>query len=70
MTEQQKRTFIHDLCDSVRNELLSKTLAMPEDWDGRELRELIADTFERCRMPSLNKHRRKAYRNEVLVRNL
>jgi hypothetical protein len=42
----------------VRNELLAKVPAMPEEWDGQELRWLIADA------------RVLGYNKERLTRNL
>ena len=70
MTETQRRLFISALCETVQKDVLSKASRMPEEWDGREPREFIADSFEQCRMPIEDRKRRKAYRNEVVVRNL
>lgn len=71
MTRQEKRKFIRNLTTAVRDDLLKKVGAMPEEWDGIELRRLLADKFEREVFSDLLKGRRlKNFRNEVAVRNL
>lgn len=76
MNQRQKKKFIRSLCESIHAELQSKVALMPEEWDGLELRELIADKFDRERHMSMP-GRRKDYRrrlhdftNEVITRNL
>lgn len=72
MNAKDKKTFIRNLCNSVRDELVAKVKDMPEGWDSFELRQLLADKFERetCDLLSNNRKRMRAYRNEVIVRNL
>lgn len=69
-TKAGKRKFIRDLCNAVRDEAVSKVGRMPSTWDGRELREYLADKFEASRMPVSSASRRKAYRDAVAVENL
>ena len=73
-TMPEKSAFVHDLIDSVRAELLRDIAAekIPEHWDGIELREWIAERFARSMAAMLRKDKRRmrAYRNEVLIRNL
>jgi hypothetical protein len=76
MTLREKKRFIRSLMESVFKEMREKVAAMPEEWDGLELRELIADKFDRERHMSMP-HRRREYRrrlndyqNETAVRNL
>lgn len=69
-TKGFKAMFIRELCNNVRDELVAKIARMPPEWDGRELRELVADSFEACRMPVDDKKRRRDYRNYVIVNNL
>ena len=45
MNKDEKHCFVTNLCDSVRDHVLSKLPQVPEEWDGHELRELIADAF-------------------------
>ncbi len=82
MTAAEKRRFIRSLSKSVTKELLTKVAKMPREWDGNEIRELIADTFNSQRNLSsrvfwgdasgarANKRRLREYRNERLTRNL
>lgn len=72
LTTKDKKTFIRNLCNSVRDELVGKVKDMPEEWDGFELRQLLADKFERETRDFLsnNRKRLRAYRNEVIARNL
>lgn len=69
-TATGKQEFIRQLCAAVLRDALEATTRMPEEWDGRELREYLADKFERSRMPVDDRKRRKAYRNFVLVNDL
>lgn len=46
MNQQQKKKFIRELCNSVRDELISKVGRMPKEWDGLELRELVERKFD------------------------
>ena len=47
MNKDEKHCFVTNLCDSVRDHVLSKLPQVPEEWDGHELRELIADAWLR-----------------------
>lgn len=52
----------------VRDDILSKVDAMPEEWDGVELREYIKYRFADCvYLEALKGARRKAYRNTLLT---
>jgi hypothetical protein len=65
-----KRRFIEELIGNVQRDVLSKVDRVPEDWDGIELRQWIADHFTSAVYSPSSPARMKAYRNEVLVRNL
>lgn len=76
MTRREKKKFIRSLCESVHAALQAKVDQMPEEWDGMELRELIAEKFDRERYMS-DPYRKRDYRrrlrdynNERIVRNL
>lgn len=78
MTPADKRKFIKSLCDSTRDHILGKVDAMPDNWDGHELRRYIADEFEhqngllargRVRDNGASK-RLQAYRSDVMTRPL
>jgi hypothetical protein len=40
-----KREFIRNFCDEVSRHLQAKVDEMPVEWDGHELRKLIAEEF-------------------------
>lgn len=81
-TRKEKRRFIRQLIRSVANDLITDVQKMPSEWDGHELRELIAERFNRCRSLSdrcyfnnpsgmrADRKRLRAYRSECYNRNL
>lgn len=69
MTKKDKRRFIRELIGSVKKTVLANVDKMPEEWDGIELREYVADKFTESKAAP-SERRFRDYRNEVLVRNL
>jgi hypothetical protein len=74
MLQSERVTFVETLCNSIRDEVIAriKTGGIPDNWNGMELRGLLAMKFEReSRMdrPEYRK-RRKAFLNDVLINNL
>ncbi len=69
LNRTEKRKFVNDLVKSVKEIVLARVSKMPEDWDGHELRQYLADSFahQTCKMEN---RRLKSYRNDVLVNNL
>ena len=70
MNKRDKKKFIRELCNSVKNDILAKVAQMPDQWDGVELRAYIADTFDRSRMVKMDKGRERDYRNTIYTTNL
>jgi len=71
MNAKEKQQFIENLCNSVKLELISKVNKMPENWDGFELRELIAEKFvNESGLLKDRKSRYKEYKNDVIILNL
>lgn len=71
MTRAEQRKFVNELIANVRKELMEKMPNVPEDWDGHELREWIADTFKQCSFTLRQQKRRyRDYVNAVSVHNL
>lgn len=70
MTEQEKVRFINDLCDSIKKDILSNVPKMPEEWDGHELRQYIADRAKCAQFAKMAPSRKAKYNNTVLVNNL
>lgn len=74
MDIQNKLTFISELIDNVRDEIIIKVGDMPEDWDGVELRWYIAEKFKEAMIePSVYntrpeyKKRYQDYRNFIIT---
>ncbi len=77
MNAAEKRTFIKDLIRSTEKTVLEAVSAMPDNWDGIELREYIAEKF--CDSSYLHSHfwqpshrkeyrkRAKEYENEIIT---
>jgi hypothetical protein len=75
MTKAEKRKFINDLIDGGKAAILAKLDAMPDHWDGIELRRLIGDYFDaQANWPQTGRTpyvaRRRAYKNDCAVLNL
>jgi hypothetical protein len=71
MTKTEKKRFIRELIRNVSAEIFAKVPEMPEQWDGFELRQFIAEKFSDATYPRMMTGKRKAdYENEVVVRNL
>jgi hypothetical protein len=45
MNVEEKREFIRMMTDAIANKLIRRAAAMPEDWDGYEIRQYLAEEF-------------------------
>jgi hypothetical protein len=76
MHANEKTVFVKSLIATIQTEIMKKIHKMPEEWDGIELRQYIADKFmEQATLtpPGLTpggQKRRRNYRNTVLIENL
>jgi len=73
MTKADKRIFIRNLCNSIRDEAMRSVTAerIPDNWDGVEIRQFLADKFSSETYPSLLMgKRRREFENTVIVNNL
>jgi hypothetical protein len=71
MTEQEKITFINELIENVKSEILKKVKYMPDNWDGIELRQYISDKFADVVFKgTMNKSRKREYNNTLYTTNL
>ena len=71
--QREQRDFIVELCDGIKSIILQKLTRIPAEWDGHELRELIADTFDRERSRSMcdkRSRRHKEYVSNKYANNL
>ena len=72
-TRREKSRFVRDLARAVAAEIVKKIDAgkVPAEWDGHELRRLLADKFEREVTGLMKKGRRlRDYRSDVYNNNL
>lgn len=71
MDAREKKEFIQDLLRSIEKSLLEDVAdgKIPDEWDGIELRRLIADRAD-ASARYLTGRRLRDYRNTVLVNNL
>jgi len=71
MTTTQKREFIEELIQRVQRDLLERAPKLPEEWDGHELRQWVAERFDAQRGHGAMKgQRQRNYTNEILTRAL
>lgn len=77
MTRYEQRCLVQDLTWDIANEICNNiTMGLvPKEWEGHELRVLLADKFDAAAKMSLVRRsprssRAKGYRNTVLVNNL
>lgn len=71
MNRAEQHEFVRDLTKTIRDGVLRDIAegAVPETWDGLELRQLLADRFEASVFP-MDRSRKRAYLNEAMTRNL
>jgi hypothetical protein len=67
MTPSEKRLFIRDLCNGLRDSVLKAVPHMPAEWDGHELREYIAWKAAANRSPAMKGKREREFRNTITV---
>lgn len=71
MTRTEQIRFVRDLTGQVKNSLLADIGRVPEEWDGHELRQWIADRFQESSYTlKTDKRRYREYRNAVTMRGL
>jgi hypothetical protein len=73
MNLQEKRQFINDLVKSVVDEIVQDIDygKIPEDWNGIELRWLLAYRFADSQYNrAFDKKRKAEFNNTVLINNL
>jgi hypothetical protein len=72
MTNHEQRIFVSELVNRVLDDLMAAvaTKKLPPEWDGIELRQWIADQFDRTRLGTFRGARKRDYKNAVLVLGL
>jgi 2'-5' RNA ligase len=71
VTREEQTQFAVGLIYEVRNRIVAKLNDVPEEWDGHELRQWVADHFALASF-TLKKMRQRyrRYKNACRVRNL
>jgi len=72
MTNKEQIIFVKDLISNIQGEILSKSSEFPKDWNGRHLRQYMADCFKECVFvgTQLKGKEKKNYVNDVIINNL
>lgn len=67
MDKEEQAEFVDILINNMRYEIITKvTKYAPEDWDGIELRQFVADSFGDCVMKgTMSRKRRIAYNKKI-----
>lgn len=66
MSKEEKAQFIENMYETLKTEALKKVELMPEDWEGWELRQFIADKASDIVWPSMaDKGRKRKYTNTI-----
>ena len=68
MNRKEQRTFITQLVNNVKKQMLQKKL--PAEWDGLELRWYIAEKFAGVVWGDWSKGQKRKYNNAMMVKNL
>jgi len=73
MTIPDKIQFVNELIESVRHDIIKKIERsnIPDEWDGIELRQYMADRFNDVVISgTMSRTRKREYNNSVLINNL
>jgi hypothetical protein len=65
-----KRDFIRSFCNRLRDVAIERVPAMPNEWDGHELRLYLAQLFSDEVTLTGNSKRRAEYRKALMMNNL
>jgi hypothetical protein len=66
MSKEEKAIFIENMFETLKKDALVKVDYMPEEWDGWELRQYMADKTNDIVWPSsADKGRKRKYTNTI-----
>lgn len=68
-SKAEKKAALSTICNSVRDDLIRQIDNMPPDWDGFELRELVAKSFDRDRR-KMARTRANAFERALVERRI
>jgi len=77
MDQPRQEQFVNELVENIRRDVVRQIMTgrIPSEWDGHELRQLLADRFTQSAslsddMRNKRSKRRRDYENTVIVNNL
>lgn len=72
MEKHEQISFVKDLLDNIFLNFFREAQKgnIPENWDGFELHQFVADKAKELAHVDMGKKRRRDYNNEVLIRDL
>jgi hypothetical protein len=69
MTKHEQTKLLEAIIDNMKASLMAKVENFPENWDGFEMRQYLADQFAQEARP-MDRARMRNYRNDVMTRPL
>lgn len=69
MTKHEQTKLLETILDSMKASLLTRVEHFPENWDGIEIRQYVADKF-RQEIAPMHLKRLRRYKNDVMTRPL
>lgn len=76
MTNEKQKQFVNELIENVRCDIINsikdeRNIEAIKEWDGKELRQYIADVFSQVVIKgTMSRNRKREYNNTRLVNNL
>ena len=70
MTRAQQKKFVKELMKTVGNTMVERAEMWPEDWEEKQLREMIADKFDTVRDSEFDKRSRDGRLYKSMISSL
>jgi hypothetical protein len=70
MNKQEQKQFINDMLVTLEESIIKNIDRIPEEWDGRELRQYLVDKAEELNYMPMDRQRKKDYANDIMIYNL
>ena len=69
MTKEEKKLFVDDIMDNIRQDIMGKLDKIPDSWSGRELRMYIIERTAEIKMTVTLVEKRR-YQADVINNDL
>ena len=71
MSKKDQRRIIRELCNNLKASMRADSGRIPENWDGIELRQWLAERADQdFNYRNLSRARKRSYNNDRLIHNL